>query len=650
MVCQIIGQDLLGRDERGRLLTRIATVFPRANTIVTLPGIHATQRMAYVEALNQKRVADGSVPLTPEQQESEWFNAVDLVLEDDTILIRPDPADMGLAFEADELLQQIVSKKKIRFLHVLDPTVRDAIKRRGECWRISPLPRSADEMKRMIAASRIGIGGEEIYYYSPTGGTRILTCQQFAELSRLSEPDLRGHLAEIREYSAKGNRLGRPEVDFFAVEDSSLAADLAGYDFGAMDSPRLRAAYEALAARFRQSVRPEFREDDLESPQWRSRMYASLIGQTDKAVSEEALLGLSAEFFMQIEWLPGCRIEDGELILDPVFEEESAEPAGAQSPRICDEKAKRFIFNFIRDYGDLEYVNIGRVQGSLSQRPTAPGRRGVYLAEMQQKGEDRSILRILRMQKWGVAEHLDEGKDLLAAILESEQYTEYILNRRLGCRQLGMNLPLRVTARRIIERYAGSNRAYQGRTIRSPYFERAYVPDVATDKIPRGRFADEAFAVAFARLLGGAAAANLIVGRCGLQGHMVFDDGDELVIENEKGLPVDIVVADHTGAFGDYQRELREMVGEYAVPTRRRAAWAADPRAFCGAFLDAFVGRFGQIQQEYHRRQRAFDTLFRDEPRDEAGSFAYRWERVLTRLAGADLRELGELMRRGLGS
>ena len=30
------------------------------------------------------------------------------------------------------------------------------------------------------------------------------------------------------------------------------------------------------------------------------------------------------------------------------------------------------------------------------------------------------------MQKWGVREHLDEGKGLLSAIIESEEYKEYI--------------------------------------------------------------------------------------------------------------------------------------------------------------------------------------------------------------------------------
>jgi hypothetical protein len=61
----------------------------------------------------------------------------------------------------------------------------------------------------------------------------------------------------------------------------------------------------------------------------------------------------------------------------------------------------------------------------------------------------------LRLQKWSVWEHLDRGKDLLEAITESDDYTDYFLDRRLGCRQLGMNLSRRVFMRRLSEIYTG---------------------------------------------------------------------------------------------------------------------------------------------------------------------------------------------------
>jgi hypothetical protein len=639
---RVIGEELLSRDENGRCRVRIATVFPRSSTIVTVPGTHATQRIAYVDALNNDRVASGVKPLTADQEEEEWLKAVDLVLDDDAVLIRPDPSNMQLAFEADELLQEVVSKKRIRFLHVLESQVREAIKRRGECWRISPLPRSPEEMKQMIAASRIGIGGRELYYYNKTSGIRLLTHEQFCSLEFLPDNELRKHLTEIQQYCTQHNRRGNPEVGFFESNNGALRKAIADQPFADLDPARLRVAYQLLRKTFRDSVPLEFHQDNPDSPHWRSRMYANLIGQTDKAVSEETLLGLSAEFFMQMEWVPGGRVEDGELILDAVFDEEDATQC---NNRICDALARGFIFNFIRDYGDLEYVNVGRVTGSLGARKVPDGRRGVYLAEVKQRGNDQPILRIVRLQKWGVAEHLDEGKDLLTAILEAEDYTEYILDRRLGCRQLGMNLSPRATSRKVIERYNGRNSAYAGTSVWSAYFERDYIPGLATDKIPSCRFAESEFAIQFARLMGRAAAPNLILGRCHLNGRVVFDDGDELLIEDSKGLPVDMLVADHTGTFVDYQRELKETAPSYASTVTRRAALVPDPQAFANAYLEAFAQRFAQIQKEYRKRRRAFDTLFKHKRRDEGGSFAYRWERVLKRLDSSDGMQLKERMR-----
>ena len=644
MTPQTIGENLLARDDCGRLRTRIATVFPDDAVIVTLPGIHATQRCAHADRISDQRVACGLAPLNDEQLDEQCLRGVDLVLEDDLVLIRPDPDDMDLAFEADEVLQQLVPKEKIKFLHVLDPQVREAIKQRGECWRINCLPHSPEQMQKMIAASRIGIAGREIYYYNNTTGTRLLTYQQFCDLASLQEPELRQLLCEIKDYSARKNREGCAEIEFFMADDAHLPAAFASHDFSNMEPSQLWAAYGGLRQEFLEAVRPEFRRDDPDSPQWRSRMYASLIGQTDKTVSEEALIGLSAEFFMQVEWLPGGRIEEGELIFDPIFEQE----AGALGPHgrpICDEKARGFIFNFVRDYGDLEYVNIGRIAGSLSSRRNSTGRRGVYLAEIKQQGNDQPILRIVRMQKWGVREHLDEGKDLLGALLESEQYTEYVLDRRLGCRQLGMNLPRRVTARKVGERYSGYNRRYDGLPIYSAYFERDYIVGLATDKTPAVRFVEHDFAMGFARVLGRAVAPNLIVGRCDLDGGVIFDDGDELVIEGANGVPTEIIVADPTGTFGEYRRDLRDLAPAYAACVNKRLQWLPEPREFGEALLAAFIERFAQIQSEYRKRQRAFDTLFKHQRRDEAGSFAYRWERVLDRLQRANPVELADRIR-----
>lgn len=644
MLPRVIGEHPLAKDQNGKLKSRIATAFPSGNTIVTTPGIHATQRTAYVDSLIRQRLENGLGPMSREEESAEWRNSVDLIMEDDAILIRPDPGDMPLCFQADELLQQLVSKHRVKFLLARNPQVRSAIKWRGECWRISPLPKTSDEMNRMIVASRIAIHGNELYYYSKTTGTRLLTYESFAQLGRMEESALRRHLAEIREFSAGVNRQGNREIAFFMAGKGFSRDDLAPYDFDVLDGETLKEVYETLRRKYCEAVPPEFRYDKLENLEWRNRVYAALIGEDDKTVSEEALLGLSSEFFMQIEWLPGGRIEEGELILDSAFD--LAEEAGnAELRRICDEKCRGFILNFVREYGDLEYVNIGRIVHSLSQRDKAPGRRDVYITQIKQRRIREEVVRIIRMQKWGIREHLDEGKKLLDAIIQSEGYTEYTLDRRLGCRQLGMNLPAHTTSNRISERYSGPRRDMQDVAIWSPYFERDFIRGMATDKIPPEKMADHSFASRFAWQLGHAAASNMIVGRYDPRGYVVFDDGDEIVIESESGLPVEIVVADQTGTFVDYRTELEHFAREYAQPVNRRLSLVSDGDEFAALYVDAFVARFSKIQSEYRKRKRAFDTLFKHRPRDEAGSFAYRWECVLDRLRRAVPQDLGDLVR-----
>jgi hypothetical protein len=615
--------------------------------MVTLPGIHATQRLAYLDLVNDERMKRGLPKLTRQEEDAETANSVDLIMEGDAILIRPDPGNMALAFEADELLQELVPKHKVKFLNVRNASVHEAIKRRGECWRVTPLPKSPQEMKQMIAASRIGIHGKPIYYYNKATGTRFLTCQEFARFDRLDEDALRRQLREVREFSARINPRGKPEVGFFMADESFGKANFAHCDFGELGGEDLKAAYRQLSENFSGAVRLELREDDPQNIEWRNAMCAALLGhEEEEVVSEETLLGLSSEFFMQIQWLPGGRIEQGELIFDPIFERGRQAACDEEMERFYDEKSRGFIYNVVREYGDLEYVNIGRVIGSLSRRRPMQGRREVYIAEVKQRNRQKEIVSIIRMQKWGVREHLEEGEDLLEAILKCEDYTEYVLDRRLGCRQLGMNLPVRVTAKRIAERYFGKQTKYHGTQIWSPYLERDYIAGIATDKIPNHRFASDVFASGFARLLGRAAAPNMIVGRCdGEEGSVLFDDGDEVVLENEQGLPTRIIVADQTGTFADYRRELQAVAAEYAEPVNRRVKHLADPRMFAGVYLGAFVERFSDIQEEYRRRKRAFDTLFRHRKRDEAGSFAYRWEKVLDRLNRTDPRQLAELIR-----
>ncbi len=645
MAPKIIGDHPLARDPSGKLRSRIGTVFPRTRTIVTLPGIHATQRMAYVDMLAGARAAAGHPPMSQEESLAEWEASVDLVFDDSGVLIRPDPDNMPLAFEADDVLQEIIPKHRIKFLNVRNEKVQKAVERQGECWRIALLPQSVQEMMDMIAASKVPVGGREIYYYDRVTGTHFLTCQEFACLGSLDDGELRRHLIEIRELSKRFNRLGAAEIGFFMADDRFGADDIRQYAFENMDSAALRSAFDALRRKFEAAVSPEYRRDDRESVQWRSHMYAALLGQPDEAVSEELLLGMSSEFFMQVQWLPGCHIDEGELVFDPILDGAAAGNADPELECLRDDKCRGIIFNFVREHGDLEYINIGRVVGSLSRRNMFFGRRDVFVAAFKLQGADEEIVNIVRMQKWGVREHLNDGKSLLDAILQADEYTEYILDRRLGCRQLGMNMPRQVTARRLAERYQGPRGEYRGTTIWTTYFQRDYIRGIASDKIPTCRFEDPSFALQFARLLGRAAASNMIVGRCALDGQVLFDDGDEVVLEGPDGIPTEIVVADQTGTFVDYLRDLQEFAAAYARPIVRRKQYVADANCFAAAYLGAFAERFTAIQQEYGKRRRAYDNLFPRERGGEDGSFANRWQRVLARMQRTNVESLATLIK-----
>jgi hypothetical protein len=213
-----------------------------------------------------------------------------------------------------------------------------------------------------------------------------------------------------------------------------------------------------------------------------------------------------------------------------------------------------------------------------------------------------------------------------------------------------MNIPRQFTSRKICERYHADWTGKDGYIIWSPYFERAYIPGIATDKMPRERFQTGAFSLAFARLLGQAAASNIIVGRCDAakKKNTMFDDGDEIITVDADGMPNDIVVADQTGTFADFDKPLADRAATYADPVNRRVEYLGDPEGFARVYLDAFIERFLRIQEKYRLRKKAFDNLFKVRPYKDYGCFAHRWKCVLQRLEQSDPYELAEIIRANL--
>lgn len=636
----ILGEHPFARGKDGTLVSPIATLFVKSRVLVTLPGVHATQRLEYSKYLNQLRAKRGLPSLSSEEEIAEWNTGVDLIIDDGTILIRADPEHMDIAFEADEILQEIISKRKIRFLHVHDTRIKLAIRKRGEYWRVAPLPQSPEAIIAMIKRSMISIGGKAIYYYNMITGTRYLTYHQFEKLGEIQNDDeLWRHLDEIRKYFRRINRRGYYELDFFGVEDRFTRMDMDNCFLLETGASSARACYAEIQKRFKNAVKLTLRVDNLDDPEWRSLLFIELIRHKDETTVEEILQGLTPEFFMQIQWLPGAYIEEGELIFDPVFEELDKYPDDVELREICDERVKGFVSNYVREFfGNLEYVNIGRIIPTIRRKSnTAPYRS--YIAEMKIKDFSQPVVRIIRFQKWGISEHLDEGKDLLRSIMEAEEYIDYILERRLGCWQLGMQLPPRISVCRLSEIYRGSNQYYHGTRIWTTYLERDFIKGIATDKIPASMLEEEDFANSFAWLLGGAAAPNLIIGRATLAGAPIFDDGDEILVFDEQGMPQQIVAADHAGTFNCYEANLLDFAGYYSRPVISRIPQLSNPNAFMESYLDGFIEKLAWMQSEYRKRRRAFDTLFKHSKQD-VGSFGWRWKSVLARLEALDIAEL----------
>ena len=260
----------------------------------------------------------------------------------------------------------------------------------------------------------------------------------------------------------------------------------------------------------------------------------------------------------------------------------------------------------------------------------------MYIMQYREEGSAEAKVKIIRLQKWGVAEHLDEGKGLLQAILEADEYSDYVLDRRLMCRQLGMNLPHQLAFGNFTEKYRGNNQ-YNGVAVRTGYFVRDYERGTASDKVPRAKYRNPAWAQKFAFLMGGAAAVDLIVGRRDSEtGKLIFDCNFEVVVSGDDGLPAEVKVTDHAGSFVDYTHPLEESVPLYAQFVRDREKLVDDLSLFAKAYVDGFHRTLAETQAAYRARRTAFDCLFIDRPYDTNGSGAYRWACALRRLDACD--------------
>ena len=335
---QILGEQIFAKAPDGSLASRIGTLFLKTPGLVTRRGVHAMQRVMWIDHLNAGRSEAGLPPLTSSEEEAELEQSVDLIFTDDFVLIRPDPDRMDLAFLADDELQKLVNKRRIRFLNTHAAKVRNALRARGENWRMARAPISQEDMSRIVEGSRVAIGEKAVYFYNQAIGTRYITAGGYDIVSALPADEYRAQVREVVSLLKKRNRMGHPEVDLFPTTTPiEIKNALKGIEVDSLDDAALRAAVEKIALDWRMSLPPELREESVGNFDWRNAMCAAVTAGTNEtnAAEQDLIQGISPEFYRQIEWLPGARIDRGEVIFDPLWDEYSRTRDPSLEP-LCD--------------------------------------------------------------------------------------------------------------------------------------------------------------------------------------------------------------------------------------------------------------------------------------------------------------------------
>ena len=286
---KLLGEKIFARDAEGNLVSRIGTIFFRTPGLVTQRGVHAMQRIAWIEEIQRELGRE----LTPEEAEAEIAESVDLVFTEEHVLIRPNPERMDLAFRADDELQRLVPKINIRFLNTSSALVRKALRERGENWRMARAPISQDDMAELIANSKVPVGERPIYYYNRTTGTRFLTAETLARLESLAPDDFRRQMAEIVRCLGKRNRQGYPEVDVFPpTMPIEIKRSLQPLKPEEAPVEELHAEAAAIIRRWRMALPSELRDESPDNFEWRNAMCQTLTrGPNETAAVEQELVG-----------------------------------------------------------------------------------------------------------------------------------------------------------------------------------------------------------------------------------------------------------------------------------------------------------------------------------------------------------------------
>lgn len=629
----ILGPDLFCRGGDEKLCSPIASVFPNHGLIVTVKGIHALHAVIAAEFLGRRM---GEESAAESVVDSVYCDAVALLIRNSSVLIRSDLENMDRIFAADEILQRVVPKGCIQFTGVHLEEVRKQLRKQGESWRISPSPRSVDEIIHYIQASQVHVHTGATYYYNAPRGGRFLTYEEFLRIRPLLRNDPKEALARLREIALLTrmvNNQGARELSFFLPPGKDLPreglADLVRLIEKASDPRDCEEAeglFDEFAAAFAAEAGSELIEDGPEYVGWRTAMFCRLY-DINEEVMEEWALGLSPEFHLNVKWAPGASIRGENITFDP----------GAP-PRI-----RSLIAHFWEKWLGVDSINAGLIESSQTNRERADENREVYLVVLGRAGGGEDI-RHLRMVKWDVMHRIERGVPQNQAVIETLQYRQYVFDRLRAASELGIPIPS-FDEISFMEDLPGLG------PIPVFFYDRRYFPGMATDKIPPARLSEPQFIVRLARFLGQAAAVDLTLGRASPRsGHVFFDDGDEVLQIGEDGLPDGLVMVETTGSFTDWNSPMAKLLPHclehLAEHLKKAGAKGVGPEHLREAVLrfeTGFVSEVERMKELVRNNAARLWSLFADRTA-EPGGIRSRWEGVLKRLESTDVGELSRLI------
>ncbi|MGC9194624.1 MAG: hypothetical protein ACP5IL_04125 [Syntrophobacteraceae bacterium] len=626
-----IGPDFFATDEKGELLSRIGTVFPRYRAIVTVKGIHAYHVSILADFLRLK-MPEKERPEPEVLEESICMDAVPLIFRDNLIIVRSDPAGMENVFAADQMLQIFFQKERIQFTGLNIAEIRMQLRHRGECWRMSPTPRSVVEICRYLRASKVKVGtGLTVYSNEPTGD-RFLTFEEFMQIRPLICQDLPEALARIREIlnlSQCTNMLGNRELSLLLpagkhldLEQLEIAASIMEQLPVAADAGGAIKAFDRFAALFAEAAGPELVKDDYTDPVWRTTMFCRLLG-IDEEEMEELALELSPEFHLNVKWLPGASVVDGLLRFD----------AGTHL------RTQGLIEHYWQHSGGLRSINIGQIQESQSARDISGEEREVYLVAMTNL-EGIDSLRIIRLMKWDVIHRIKMGIPLDQAVEETFKYRDYIFDRLYAAVKLGFPI-LAYSEIRLQQQLPGIG------SVPAFFFERQYVTGVVSDKLPISCYKSSEFIESLACLLGLAAAFTLVLGRVSFRtGKVFYDDGDELIQLGADSIPCRLVIIETTGSFTDCTTPMQVLLPQCLERFRLHLQKAADtgvsPQVLdrsVAAFADGLSNRIEEIKRALSEPSSQMRSLFDDRPAGQGG-IRDKWKDIIERIEAVEVNSL----------